>query len=106
MGRSEVTLTQSEIPVLVEDCETGEMIPNPDYPSDLRCKSGHVAPTGTRFFAISGKALPDAFAGVYCEHCLSIANRISNAQKQGLAPEINPEEELDKLMAAAEETDG
>jgi len=53
-----------------------------EYPADLRCKSGHRAPEGTRFFSISGRVLAKELSGVYCEHCLVIANMIAKAKKK------------------------
>lgn len=70
-------LTQSEIPRLLKDDE-----PNPQYPENLMCKSGHACRPGTRFFRVTGPVLPVDRHGVYCEQCLIIANAIARAKKE------------------------
>lgn len=65
-------LTQSE--VLPTD-PSGQ--PNPYYPHDGQCKSGHTAPSGTRFFLIQGRSLAKERWGAYCEPCLKEANRMA-----------------------------
>jgi hypothetical protein len=71
------TLTQREV---VARDKAGNR--NPDFPHDGRCKSGHSVPPGTRFFHVSGPALPEEFWGVYCEPCLVVANKMARKQKQ------------------------
>jgi hypothetical protein len=40
--------------------------------------------------------------GVYCEFCLTIANKISTLSKKGLPITFDPQEELQRLMAEKE----
>lgn len=56
------------------------------YPNDLWCKSGHRAASqlvldGTtqpmRFIRVSGSSLEAKYHGIYCEHCLIIANHMA-----------------------------
>lgn len=96
------TMTQGEIPLTIRDRETGKMVPNPDYPKDLVCKTGHTVPYGTRFFAVSGQVVSKQRQGIYCEFCLTVANKISHLSKQGLPVTFDPQEELQRLMAEAQ----
>lgn len=96
------TMTQGEIPFLVKNKE-GDMVPNPDYPSDLLCHSGHIAPLGSRFFSVDGEVVSAAVQGVYCEFCLMVANRMNAFQKQGSPVPFDPEKELDRLISEFEE---
>lgn len=98
MKSPKATMTQGEIPRLVKDRESGEMLPNPHYPADGWCKSGHNAPYGTRFFSVTGEVVPRGREGVYCEFCLIIANHISRLSKQGLAVNFDPQKELERLI--------
>lgn len=97
----EATLTQGEIPILVKN-QDGDMVPNPEYPADLGCKSGHIAPPGTRFFAVSGQVVPQAVAGVYCELCLQVANRMARHGAQKEPVPFDPADELQRLMGASD----
>ena len=73
--------------------------PNPLYPSDGCCKSGHPTPSGTRFFHVSGKVLPKVFWGTYCEPCLIVANRLAAKRKQD---KLGPDAEIEELLLQAE----
>ena len=102
---SKVTMVQGEVPYYLFDEDGNRLGINPEYPHHGRCKSGHTLDrTGpdVRFFAISGKVVPKHVEGVYCEHCLSVANRMSALDKQGLGGTIDPEAELRKLINKAE----
>ncbi len=74
---SGIELTQAEILDTLDDGS-----PNPEYPEDLRCKSGHLCPDGTRFFRVGGTALSKGRAGVYCEYCLIVANAIVRSRNE------------------------
>ena len=102
MGNHEVDLSFGEVPHLIKDRDTGEMRPNPDFPKDRRCKSGHVAPEGTRFFATSGKAMAKDRSGLYCELCLIVANKHNALRKAGRADGFAFVRELEKLITEAE----
>lgn len=51
---------------------------NPKYPVDRRCKLGHIAPVGTRFFNVTSPSntFPKELLGVYCEECIKQANML------------------------------
>ena len=91
------TLTQGEIPEFLVD-RKGVKHLNPQYPLDRICKTGHVAPLGTRFFSVTGPAINLANQGIYCEHCLAIANRMSRLLKHGLPITFDPQKELRKMI--------
>ena len=74
-------------------------VPNPQFPHDGKCSSGHYAPEGTRFFAVSGETLEASRTGIYCEPCLIVANKLAALKKEGLGHTIDPEVELNKLLA-------
>ena len=58
--------------------------PNPKYPSDRVCKSGHPAPEGARFFIVSGPALDRSRWGTYCHTCMRVAFMLRDKQKEDL----------------------
>ena len=91
-------MTQGEIPRLVIN-RAGDKVPNPDYPKDCRCKSGHIAPYGTRFFAVSGPVVPEAVQGVYCELCLNVANRKARLSKRGDSSNFDVHGEFEKGLS-------
>lgn len=101
----EPTLIQGEIPLLIRNRD-GDMVPNPKYPSDCRCKSGHVVPHGTRFFAVAGKVVSAAAEGVYCEFCLQVANKMGALLKKGLPVNFDPQQELEKIVKESTRTEG
>lgn len=72
------TLTMGEVVATFKDGT-----PNPKFPHDGQCKSGHKAPPGTRFFAVSGPVLPKERWGIYCEPCLIVANKMAAKQRGG-----------------------
>jgi len=80
MRSNKVDLVMGEIPKLIKN-EDGKMVPNPNYPSDGKCKTGHLIP-GAWFFAISGRTLPPDRHGVYCDACIATANRIASGRKR------------------------
>jgi hypothetical protein len=82
-------MTQGEVVPRLKDGR-----PNPDFPHDGLCKTGHIAPPGTRFFQVSGKVVPKNVVGVYCEHCLAVANRMSRLAKEGKGDTLDPQKEL------------
>jgi hypothetical protein len=56
------------------------------YPNNLWCKSGHTAASvirvgdvyqKMRFIKVSGSLLDVKHHGIYCEHCLIVANQIA-----------------------------
>lgn len=56
------------------------------YPHNLWCKSGHVASSHLtldgasqpmRFIKVSGSSLDKKYHGIYCEHCLIVANHMA-----------------------------
>ena len=71
------TLTFNEITALDKQGR-----PNPRYPKDGICKSGHVVP-GARFFFVGGKALPKPRWGIYCENCMAVAFKMAEKQRGG-----------------------
>lgn len=91
------TLTQEEIPSKLRDGR-----PNPAYPQDLHCKSGHLAPAGTRFFRVSGSCVPPGVAGIYCEPCLIVVNTRIRRKKEGIESRLEPHDELAMELAKAE----
>lgn len=94
------TMTQGEVPLLIKD-RKGDMVPNPEYPTDGQCKSGHQVPIGVRFFYVSGSTVAAEVEGLYCEYCLSIANQISRHEKSGQPLPFEPEQELQRLIREA-----
>lgn len=56
--------------------------PNPKYPKDRKCKSGHLAPEGARFFIVSGPVLDRSRWGTYCQTCLRIAHKLAEKREQ------------------------
>ena len=102
MASDHVELGFGEVPHLIKDRDTGEMRPNPDFPKDRACKSGHVAPEGTRFFATSGTALAKERYGLYCELCLMVANKHRRLVKAGKAEVFDFAAELNYLVQEAE----
>ena len=77
--RPQTTLTCTE--VLSVD-RHGQV--NPKYPQDRKCKSGHVAPEGARFFVVSGPTLDHRRWGTYCQTCLRLAFMLKDKQKEVL----------------------
>jgi len=102
VGNRDVDLSFGEVPYLVRDRDTGKMRPNPEFPKDRVCVSGHVAPEGTRFFLTSGRALTKERSGLYCELCLIVANKHRALVKAGRADGYNFVKELEKLIVEAE----
>jgi hypothetical protein len=89
-------LSQAEIPEFIFEKNKQKL--NPEYPHDLMCASGHLCPSGTRFFSVSGTVLYPSQAGVYCEFCLEISNRMSQLRKEGKEMTFSPFLELLRLM--------
>jgi hypothetical protein len=58
--------------------------PNPKYPQDRQCKSGHKAPEGARFFVVSGPTLDRRRWGLYCQTCMRVAFMLKDKQKEVL----------------------
>lgn len=76
---SRTTLTCAEVLPVNRDGS-----PNPKFPADRLCKSGHVAPEGARFFVISGPTLDRQRWGTYCQTCLRVAFMLKDKQKEVL----------------------
>lgn len=106
MGNDSVDMSQGEVPSFVKDRETGEIRPNPDFPADRSCKSGHIAPHGVRFFAVSGRTLPAERWGLYCELCLTVSNKHAAMQRKGKGEGFNFAAELNVLVKKAEREHG
>jgi len=56
-------------------------------PPSTNCKSGHVAPAGTRMWSISGDTLPKERWGVYCDKCLEVAGKLAQANDKDILKE-------------------
>ena len=79
MRPEKADLVMGEIPKVIRN-KNGKMVPNPEYPEDGFCKSGHMV-SGARFFAISGSILPSDRHGVYCDACMAVANQLAANRK-------------------------
>ena len=96
--RIDADLTQGEIPRQIKG-RTGEVRLNPKFPHDGCCASGHspAPPVETRFFHVFAKKGGEADKvlkpGVYCEWCLTVANRLDRLAKEGTEPDFDPVEE-------------
>ena len=99
-------LVQGEIPRRITRGD-GESRLNPEFPHDGNCASRHAPapPVETRFFhvvALPGSKPAEALQpGIYCEWCLVVSNRLERCKKEGIEPNFDPQEELDKLLGAA-----
>lgn len=102
MSRDNTHLSLGEVPAVVLDRDTGELRPNPAYPSDRWCKSGHTAPQDVRFFSVSGDTLAATRSGLYCELCLKVANKHKALQKIGKGANFNFAAELASLVREVE----
>ena len=102
MSRNSTHLSLGEVPPVLIDRDTGESRPNPAYPRDRWCKTGHVAPQATRFFAVSGDTLEGHRSGLYCELCLRVANKHKVLQKEGKGAGFNFAAELAALVQEVE----
>jgi hypothetical protein len=90
-------LIKGEVPRLTKDGE-----PNPKFPHDGRCKTGHLAPPKTtRFYALSGKVMPSGLEGIYCEYCVTVTTRAGQLQRKGLPLDFDPRMELVRLLREA-----
>lgn len=82
-------LSQDEVPPFLKNGD-----PNPEFPHDGKCKSGHIAPPGTRFFKVYGESMAPGRAGTYCEPCLIVANKRHRRRKEGRESPLPPHIEL------------
>ena len=106
---SKGTVTYSEVTRLLQNPKTKQWLLNPSFPHDGDCASDHqlVPPQVTKFYDVSGSTLTEGQPGLYCEHCLSVINRVKDAKKKSLEPGFVPDEELNRLIEEAwEEVDG
>ena len=99
-------LVQGEIPRRIQR-RPGEFRLNPDFPHDGRCAGGHfpAPPIETRFFHVfarEGSTIAEILSpGVYCEWCLTVANRLKPFVKAGKEPDFDPEAEVERLLEEA-----
>lgn len=108
--RFDVDLVQSEIPRRI--IRNGENRLNPDFPHDGICAGNHfpAPPMSTRFFYLAGakdsKVSEFLSPGIYCEWCLSVANKLKAYVKQNKELDFDPREEIEELLERAWQREG